>query len=84
MHQARAPAAPGSPQTPSSQEKDGKGVHQALDDFRWIAKDIAEQLTRLAELIPLTAAAEGHHDASGKGAGGAWFPADTLHLREGW
>ena len=61
-----------------------KGVHQALDDFRWIAKDITERPTRLAELIPLTPAAEGHHDASGKGAGGAWFPADTLQPREGW
>ena len=61
-----------------------KGVHQALDDFRWIAKDITERPTCLAELIPLTPAAEGHHDASGKGAGGAWFPADTLQPREGW
>jgi hypothetical protein len=61
-----------------------KGVHQALDDFRWIAKDLTSRPTRIAELIPLAPSAEGHHDASGKGAGGAWFPGDTLQPREGW
>jgi hypothetical protein len=61
-----------------------KGVHQALDDFRWIAKDLTSRPTRIAELIPLAPSAEGHHDASGKGAGGAWFPGNTLQPREGW
>ena len=30
-----------------------KGVHQALDDFRWIVKDLTSRPTQLAELIPL-------------------------------
>lgn len=61
-----------------------KGVHQALEDFRWLAHDIEARPTRIAELIPLRPAAEGHHDASGAGAGGAWFPGDSLVPREGW
>jgi len=61
-----------------------KGVHDALDDFRWILNDIASRPTRIAELVPLLASAEGHHDASGKGAGGIWFPADQLNPRHGY
>lgn len=61
-----------------------KGVHQALDDFRWLASDIESRPTRIAELVPLRPAAEGHHDASGAGAGGAWFPGISLTPREGW
>ena len=61
-----------------------KGVHQALDDFRWLAKDLTSRPTRLAELIPLAPVAEGHHDASGSGAGGVWFPGDELQPRHGY
>ena len=61
-----------------------KGVHDALDDFRWILNDIASRPTRIAELVPLLASAEGHHDASGKGAGGIWFPANELNPRQGY
>ena len=61
-----------------------KGVHDALDDFRWILADIASRPTRIAELVPLLASAEGHHDASGKGAGGIWFPANQLNPRQGY
>ena len=60
-----------------------KGVHQALDDFRWLLRDITSRPTRIAELVPLLSSAEGHHDASGKEAGGVWFPADHLAPREG-
>ena len=60
-----------------------RGVHQALDDFRWIANDLASRPTRIAELVPLTPVAEGHHDASGKGAGGIWFPGEGLVPRTG-
>ena len=60
-----------------------KGVHQALDDFRWLLRDISSRPTRIAELVPLLSSAEGHHDASGAGAGGVWFPADHLVPREG-
>jgi hypothetical protein len=61
-----------------------KGVHQALDDFRWMARDITSRPTRIAELVPLSPSAEGHHDASGLGAGGVWFPGNNLVPREGY
>ena len=59
-------------------------VHPALDDFRWLFTDITSRPTRLAELIPLASAAEGHHDASSAGAGGIWFPSPSLKPREGF
>lgn len=61
-----------------------KDVHQALADFKWLLDDIKSRPTRIAELIPLLAAAEGHHDASGKGAGGVWFPSPALRPRDGF
>ncbi len=47
-----------------------KGVHDALDDFRWMQDNIASRPTRIAEVVPLPPIAEGHHDASGSGASG--------------
>ena len=61
-----------------------KGVHEALDNFRCIAQYLVSCPTRIAEIIPLSPSAEGCHDASGKGAGGVWFPGDTIYPREGW
>ncbi|KAK1732369.1 hypothetical protein QTG54_016948 [Skeletonema marinoi] len=61
-----------------------RGVHDALEDFRWILQDLKRRPTRIAELVPLLASAEGHHDASGKGAGGVWFPAKHLVPRKGY
>ena len=61
-----------------------KGVHQALSDFDWILNDIASRPTRIAELVPMLSSAEGHHDASGEGAGGVWFPAPHLAPRHGF
>ncbi|EJK56345.1 hypothetical protein THAOC_23791 [Thalassiosira oceanica] len=61
-----------------------KGVHDALDDFRWMLDNLASRPTRIAELVPLLSSAEGHHDASGTGAGGIWFPAAHLNPREGY
>eukprot|EP00804_Cyclotella_cryptica_P015216 CCRYP_000734-RA/>CCRYP_000734-RA protein AED:0.45 eAED:0.45 QI:0/0/0/1/0/0/2/0/162 len=55
-----------------------KGVHHALEDFRWMHDNIASCPTRIAELVPLDPVAEGHHDASGSGAGGIWFPSAML------
>ena len=60
-----------------------KGVHAAITDFKWILRDIESRPTRIAELVPLLASAVGHHDASGKGAGGGWFPSDHLPIRDG-
>ena len=61
-----------------------KGVHDALDDFRWMFKNIATRPTHIAEVVPLNPSAEGHHDASGLGAGGVWFPGTHLVPREGY
>ena len=61
-----------------------KGVHQAVEDFRWLLSDIVNHPTSIAKLVPLLPSAEGHHDASGLGAGGVWFPADHLVPREGF
>ena len=60
-----------------------KGVHHALEDFRWMLDNIASRPTRIAELVSLLLLAEGHHGASGKGAGGIWFPAPHLDHWEG-
>ena len=61
-----------------------KGVHHALADFKWILNDISSRPTRIAELVPMLSSAEGHHDASGTGAGGVWFPAPHLTPRQGY
>ena len=60
-----------------------KGVHQALQDFRWLYDNIRNRPTRIAELIPLLPSALGYHDASGTGAGGVWFPTKDLVPRAG-
>ena len=58
-----------------------KGVHQSIDDFKWMLTDINARPTRIAEIVPLQPLALGFHDASGKGAGGVWFPSDSLTPR---
>ena len=40
--------------------------------------NMASRPTHIAELVPLDPVAEGHHDASGSGAGGIWYPSATL------
>ena len=60
-----------------------KGVHQALEDFRWMHTNIASRPTRIAELVPLLPSAIGFHDASGLGAGGVVYPTPDLSPREG-
>jgi hypothetical protein len=44
-----------------------KGVHHALEDFRWMQENISTRPTRIAEVVPLPPVAEGHHNASGLG-----------------
>ena len=51
-----------------------KGVYHDLDDIRWMLDNISSRPSWLTELIPLVPTAESHNDASGKGAGGVWFP----------
>jgi hypothetical protein len=61
-----------------------KGVHHALNNFCWMHGNISTCPTRIAELVPLPPAAEGHHDASGLGAGGIWFTGSSLHPQQGY
>ena len=61
-----------------------KGVHNALEDFRWILSDIKSCPTRISKLVPLLASAKGHHDASGAGARYVWFPTNHLNPRVGY
>ena len=58
-----------------------KGVHAALDDFRWLLHDLSSRPTRIAEVVPLLPSALGYHDASGDGCGGVWFPVPSLDSR---
>jgi hypothetical protein len=55
-----------------------KGVHHALENFRWMQENISSCPTWIAEVVPLLPVAEGHHNASGLGAGGIWFPGQHL------
>jgi hypothetical protein len=51
-----------------------KHVHDFLDDFRWLARDLSTRPTRIAELIPASQPATlGACDASGSGMGGVHF-----------
>ncbi len=59
-------------------------VHDALDDFWWMHQHISACPTRIAELVPLHPVADGHHDASGAGAGGVWFPSPAITARHGY
>ena len=61
-----------------------KGIHHALNDFRWMHENISTRPTRIAELVPLPPSAEGQHDVSGLGAGGIWFPGSSLNPRQGY
>jgi len=49
-------------------------LHGFLDDFRWLARDLAERPTRIAELIPdREPRTEGACDAASAGMGGVHF-----------
>lgn len=55
-----------------------KTLHGFLDDFRWLAKDLASRPTRIAELIPdREPATNGACDAAGAGMGGVHFVPTT-------
>ena len=56
--------------------------HAALQDFRWIQKTLTQRPTRLYKLVPTTPTLHGAHDASGAGAGGAWFPSSSAVPRQ--
>ena len=58
-----------------------KGIHTALDEFRWIQRSLTKRRTRLQELVPLTPIVTGPHDASDLGAGGCLFPSSLTISR---
>ena len=48
--------------------------HDAMEDFRWLAKDVGGRPTRLAEVVPEVPLYTGTSDAAREGAGGVWLP----------
>lgn len=52
-------------------------MRDQIDDFEYLAKDLAARPTLIAELVPDHPVAVGPHDASGKGMGGVWLPSVT-------
>ena len=50
-----------------------KAVHTVLNDFRWLAEDVAARPTRIGELIPTEPSIIGACDAAGTGMGGVFF-----------
>jgi hypothetical protein len=54
-----------------------KSFHDASSDFEWIRKDLANQPTRMQELVPAAPTLVGAHDNSGLGASGVWFPDES-------
>ena len=55
-----------------------RGVHEALADFKWLAKDMASRPTRLFESVPLTPTLDGYHNSSGRMCGGVVLQAHQL------
>ena len=62
-------------QEPGARIRLSRGVHDCLDDFRWISNDLAARPTRLYEIVPQThPELLGAQDACGCDMGGVWFP----------
>ena len=51
-----------------------RGIHEALEDFRWMVNDLAISPMRIYELVPLVPTVEGYHDALGTMCGGVVLP----------
>ena len=58
------------------------GVHEALEDFKWLDKDVANRPTRMYDLVPLQSTVDGYHDASGCMCGGVVLPGPTAIPQE--
>ena len=57
-------------------------VHDTLNDFRWLADNLAQRPTRLPELVAADPVIHGTTDACGKGMGGVMLePAEGLRHR---
>ena len=46
--------------------------------------DVSNCSTGITALVALVLLAESHHDASGKGTDGVWYPLEYLHHRDGF
>ena len=58
------------------------GVHEALEDFKWLAKDVTNQPTQMYELVPLRPTVDGYHDVSGYMCRGVVLPVPTATPQE--
>ena len=58
------------------------GVHEALDDFKWLADNVAKRPTWMNEFVPLRPTVDGYHDASCYMCGGVVLPGPTATPRE--
>jgi len=52
-------------------------MHDFLNDFRWLARDLISLPTSMLELVPSTPTYVGSCDALGQGMGGIWLPPTT-------
>ena len=53
------------------------GVHDALDNFKWLVEYVAKRPTQIYKLFPLRPTVDGYHDASGYMCGGVVLPGPT-------
>ena len=58
------------------------GVHDALDNLKWLTEDVAKPPTRMYELIPIRPTLDGYHNASGYMCGGVVLPGPTTTPRK--
>ena len=54
-----------------------QSVHDALDDFKWLPKDVDKRPTQMNKLVPLRPTMDGYHDASGYMYGGVVLTGPT-------
>ena len=58
------------------------GVHESLEDFKWLAEDVAIQPKQMYELVPLRPTSDGYLGASGCMCGGVVLPGPTAIPQE--
>ena len=57
------------------------GVHETLEDFKWLVKDVANWPTQMYKLVPLRPTMDGYHDAYGYMCRGVVLPGPTATPR---
>ena len=61
-----------------------QAVHDELDDWRWLTRDLHSRPTSWDELVEKTPAYVGSHDAARYGMGGVWFGNNTTDQPTLW